>query len=308
MRQSAGAEVADPPNGPRWRSLIWLSFVILAAIEFAISVRWLARQPMTDLPIFLNATRRFADGGQLYESAGDTEHYAPVAAVFKYPPLYALLLRPFVELRMAVALRALFWVHVVIYVATIAGWLALAGAARRGAPLAAVAGGTIAALSFGPAFESLRGAQLELPILALLALATAAWSTRRDIVLGAALGTAAALKVYPILLLLALLAARRWRAVASFVVTIALLALVCLVAFGTAECRAWLFGVLPLMLREPPTNLLENTSLSRQLMSLGIAPEAAKRIGQAVALPLIAAGCWLAAVAARSGPRAEKLV
>jgi hypothetical protein len=82
--------------------------------------------------------------------------------------------------------------------------------------------------------------------------------------------------------------------------------LLCVAVFGWSECERFFFGALPLMLREPPTDLYraENASLARWLMvHAGTPAGTARALGSAAAFALL-----LASLAATRGPKGAAAV
>jgi alpha-1,2-mannosyltransferase len=267
-----------------------LGLLLLAAsvVHFVVAARSIGASPPTDFPIFLSSVRRFVETGQLYESVDDLAKYRAGEAVYKYPPLYATTLLPWAHRPSLAAAHAHFLAQLVLYLGAAALLVrVLARDARSPGRFALLA--AVVALTFGPFLETLQGLQIETAILALLAVGLLAIDRGQDALLGAALGAATVLKVYPGFLLLFLVAQRRWRAVVAFGVAAAALVGVGLLVFGVAENWKYFHDVLPTLLREAPVDAYENVSIARHLQSrLGLDPLAANRVAHWIELPMAA--------------------
>ncbi len=302
--RAATSDVDSPRRPSRWvRRLAWIAATLLvavAALHFVHAVRAIGAQPFADFPIFLRQAEVARETGRLYDHLDDLSHYAAGAAIYKYPPLYALLLLPFAQLDAAVVAGWHYWVQLALYFA--AAWLLIAGERRERSLLFGIAA-LVALLTCGPFFETLHGLQIETPILLLLVLAMAASVRGRDGLAGAAIGVCAMLKVYPAFLIVLFLIARRWRAVIGFVVAIVLLQVMNLVVFGVEPNRAYFGTVLPYLMRELPAATVENASLARAFIAhTALDPATAKRCGQGVALALVAVTTWLTVRRRRLAP------
>jgi hypothetical protein len=137
---------------------------------------------------------------------------------FDYPPLLALVVAPLADLTLPEARWAWLWLSQIALVAAAAGvWRWLRDDRRLGPlPAVTVVAGCFALL--GTITENLVLGQVHALMLALLGWALASWR-RRPAGAAALVGVAAALKLWPALLLAPLLAARRWRALAAGVAT-----------------------------------------------------------------------------------------
>lgn len=130
---------------------------------------------------------------------------------FLYPPWVAWLYAPLALLPpwpAFVAARLLAWL------ALVAGFVVLAGAVPAWGPEAALASFALFALS-PPVRAALGTAQASIPFFLLLALFARALAHRRERAAGAWWGAAAALKLFPLVFALWLVARRRWRALAA---------------------------------------------------------------------------------------------
>ncbi|MFN8546994.1 MAG: glycosyltransferase family 87 protein [Candidatus Eisenbacteria bacterium] len=160
-----------------------------------------------DTRIFLSELAKYEKSGVLYDTQQE-KYFRPGSPVYKYPPPYAALLTLIKSQRwkpMAQKIAAL-------DLAALAATVFLIARRRRWSPLG-LAALLVLVLAWSPVDESLNGPQLE-PLLLLLLTAAAflSGSRRAELGAGAAIGAAAALKVYPGLFALLLVARRRWTA------------------------------------------------------------------------------------------------
>jgi glycosyl transferase family 87 len=265
----------------------------LSALHFVAAFQRAGARGVVDLPIFLERARQFRETGVLYPDAADARTWEPGAAVYKFPPTFALLLLPLAvpggEAR-AIAIHRV--AQAGLYLAAVA--LLLRALAPRSRARTFVVLGLGLALNFEPFFETLWRLQLETPILALLALGLVPLVRGQDAPLGAAIGAAAMLKVYPAFLAAYLVVRARWRALGVLVGTAALIGVASLVVIGAAENRAFWLDVLPALLRELPVAMSENMSPARYLLALGgLDPAVAKRIGQLLAFAALGGAAYV---------------
>jgi len=272
--------------GQRLRGAGAIALLALSVWHFAASA-WAAQaRGVVDFPIFVERARRFLDTGVLYPDAADPAVYAPAAPVYKFPPLYAMLLLPVARGGPRPELNFAHWT---LQIGLYAGAVALAVAALRGRePRRLVIAAALLALNFEPFFETLWRLQLEGPILLLLGGALFLHLRGRDGPAGAALGVAAALKLYPAFLLLYFLVRRRF-AVVGWALLSSLLVLVAgLIVIGPAQNAAYFFHVLPALSRESPTLSPENLGLGRYLRELfGLGVDGAGLVARLIGLGLV---------------------
>ncbi len=266
--------------------------LLVSLFHFLVGSWGAAKYGFVDLSIFLQLTASFAEGGDLYVPADHEESYRPSAAVYKFPPLFAVLLLPQVRfVEQDTLYRAHWFGQIVLYLATVALLARTLGRGRH--PLFALLL-VVAALNFEPFFETLWRLQLETPILFLCALALWLERRQRSFWSGAALGAAAMLKVYPIFLLGWFVVRRSGRGLAGAAsAMLATGALGWWVIGGEQNLLYWTV-ILPRLMQEAPSIGADNVSLTKPLRQLaGIAPELAKRIVQVVALAVLSAGYWV---------------
>jgi hypothetical protein len=257
-----------------------------SCLHFARAAHESRAHGFVDFPIFFERVRAFALGGELYVDPEQPGAYAPAAPVYKFPPLYAMVLlplaRPGLEARVYLGHWAL---EIVLYAASVALLLVYL---RRHAGSGLVLAGVLLALNFEPFFETLWRLQLETPLLLLLALAMMCEVERRAEWSGALLGVGFLLKLYPAFLLLYFALRRRIAALAGFAVAVALILLASWRVIGPVANETYFLRVLPLLLAENPEPSTENLGPARYLIAtLGLEPPVAKRVAQALVLALV---------------------
>jgi hypothetical protein len=263
-----------------------------SVLHFAVGSWGVAKYGFVDLSIFLQRTSEFAQGGDLYPSADDIEAYRPAAPVYKFPPLFAMLLLPQVQNGVGDHLYLAHWVvHLLLYLAAVT-LIGLTLGRRAGPAYLLVL--FVVALNFVPFFETLWRLQLETPILFLCALALWLEHKRLPVWAGAALGVAAMFKVYPVFLLGWFVVRRSGRGLAG----------AALAMLGIGALGWWVIGpeqnllywtvILPRLMQEVAFVDPENVSLAKPLQLLGgLAPEIAKRVTQVLSLLALSAGYWV---------------
>jgi len=273
----------------RWKRGAVCLLLGASALHFAAGSWSAAKYGFVDLSIFLQRTSEFARGGELYPAADNLLAYRPAAPVYKFPPLFAMLLLPQVQDGVGEHLYLAHWVvHLLLYASAVT-LLGLTFAKRGGAAyLLALA---LVALNFVPFFETLWRLQLETPILFLCALAL--WLTHKRLPFwaGAALGVAAMLKVYPVFLLGWFVVRRSGRGLLGAAVTMVGIGVCGFWVIGPEQNRLYWTVILPRLMQEVPFVDPENVSLAKPLQSLaGLAPQAAKRVAQLISLISLSVG------------------
>ncbi|MET1081512.1 MAG: glycosyltransferase family 87 protein [Burkholderiales bacterium] len=266
----------------------WFGAALVLALSFGhfvFSARAVLRKGFADFPSFMARAVDFLHTGRLYVSADNVAAYAPGAAVYKFPPFYALFLLPFAHADLRRVETGHWALQIALYLLTV---MLTVVALRPRQPLRFAIVATIVALNFAPFFETLYGLQVETELLLLVAVALLALLRGHEVLAGVALGVAGMLKLYPIFLLLYLGLARRWRAVAGFLAAAAAALAVSLAVFGPAQNRLYFTRILPVMLQEQPDPSTENVAFGRYAQTLlGATPAVAKRVGQLLAVPLV---------------------
>ena len=279
------ADPARPLAERLWIGGLW-TLALLSCLHFAALSREVWESGFFDFPIFLGHARRLLAEGILYDP--DLSRYHPSAAIYKYPPLYAVLLRPLVRSGLAEGTYFYHWLlQIGIYLVTIALaiWTFKPQTSRWFVPAA-----LILLLNFAPFFETLAGLQLELPILTLLLLCAIFFSRGMGVLAGVALGMCVMLKVYPIFLLLYFGLRARWSVVVGCAGTMVAITLGTIWVIGPEQNARYFFEILPHITGELPSYSPENATLARQLMVWrGVDPLLAKRIAQGIFLVVLAA-------------------
>lgn len=285
----------DDPGGRTVRQII--AVVLVAA---AVPLLYLLSTPhdFFDLKIYMSAMRWWADGHPLY----DYVQADPVQEelFFTYPPFTALLLRPFAELRIGVTV-AVFTVLTVLALVVTTWWLVSSVADRHGIPRWFAAG---LAVPLVFAVESTRETivfgQINMLLVVLVLADLLLAVPRKSRWAGVGIGLATALKLYPGIFIVYLLATRRWRAAAVASATAAGAALL---AAAIAPGDSWRFWTHELWLtdRVGRPDYTGNQSLFG-LLSRFTTPEKPNQVlWLLLAMAIAGYGLWRAARAARAG-------
>ncbi|MFI6758864.1 glycosyltransferase family 87 protein [Micromonospora sp. NPDC050417] len=286
---------ADDPGGRTARRLVVT--VVLAAV---VPVVYLLGTPHNffDLKIYMKAMRFWADGHPLYDYAQPDRVQGEL--YFTYPPFSALLLRPFADLRLGVTV-AIFTILTSLAVVVTTWWLVKPIADRRGIPRWFAAGVAIPLVFAAESTrETITFGQINM-LLVVLILADLLFAVPRNSRwAGVGIGLATALKLFPGIFIIYLLAARRWR---EAVVASATAAVATLLAAAVAPGDSWRFWTHELWStdRVGRTDYTGNQSLYG-LLSRFTVPE---KPDQLLWLSLVAViggyGLWRASRAARGG-------
>ena len=164
--------------------------------------------PHPDLDVYLHGARDLAQGRPLYDDFAHASGDPALRFAFIYPPLFAILMVPF--LLLPAALVPIVWL-IAIHAALAVAFLRVLGRLRAGR--LALLLSLLITLAFYPLWVEASQAQANLPILLLVTLGILGITDGKP---RAAIwiGLAAALKLTPGLLLVWLLAERRFRAAA----------------------------------------------------------------------------------------------
>ncbi len=274
----------------------------LSLYHFGYSAMYAWKVGFVDFSIFLRQVENFSQTGELYIYTENMEAYAPGTPVYKFPPLYAMLLLPVVMGGYGDGVYHLHWLlQILAYLLTVAmivvalagrrpGWYALAAAAL--------------ALNFEPFFETLFRLQIELPLLLLFTLCLLAFIKGRNGLAGAALALCAMLKIYPAFLLLYFCVKRRWAVVVWCIAVMGLIQVASLIVVGPEQNYLFYFKILPVMLHEGAKVTLENIGIAKypQLL-LGATPAASAALSRFFCLALLAASIFAVLRAEREGSR-----
>jgi alpha-1,2-mannosyltransferase len=251
-----------------------------------------------DLKIYIRAMRWWADGNPLYDYVQPDRVQGEL--YFTYPPLSALLLRPFAALPLGLTI-AIFTLFTVSAIALTTWWLIKPVAERRDLPLWFAAGLAIPlALLVEPSRETISFGQINM-VLVLLILADLLFAVPRNSRwAGVGIGLATALKLFPGIFIVYLLATRRWRAAAVSAATAAGATLLAAAIFPRDSWRFWTTELWSTE-RVGRLDYTGNQSLQGMIARLVAPDQPPKAIWLVVALAVGAYGVWRAARAARAG-------
>lgn len=289
------AVTEDDPGGRTVRRLV--TVVALAAVLPALYLPGLVHD-FFDLKIYMRAMDWWAAGNPLYDYVQPDRVQG--ALYFTYPPFSALLLRPFALLPLGVTV-ATFTILTAIGVVVTTRWLVQPMIERHDLPrVFTVTVAVLLAFTVESTRETITFGQINmlLVVLILADLLFAVPQGRRWA--GVGVGLATALKLFPGIFIVYLLATRRWRAA---VVASATAALATLLAAAVAPADSWRFWTHELWAtdRVGRTDYTGNQSLFG-LLSRITAPEKPSQLPWLLLVVVVAAyGLWRAARAARAG-------
>ncbi|WP_130407814.1 glycosyltransferase 87 family protein [Micromonospora violae] len=289
------AVTEDDPGGRTVRRLV--AVVALSAVLPALYLPGLVHN-FFDLKIYMSAMDWWRVGHPLYDYVQPDRVQGEL--YFTYPPFSALLLWPFGLLRLGVTV-AIFTVLTVLAVVLTTRWLVAPVIARHRLPRTFT---LVAAVLLVLAVESIRETitfgqiNMLLVVLILADLLFAVPQARRWA--GVGVGLATALKLFPGIFIVYLLATRRWRAAVVASVTAAAATLL---AAAIAPSDSWRFWTHELWTTERVgrTDIVGNQSLFG-LLSRFTEPAKPDRLLWLLVVAVVAAyGLWRAARAARAG-------
>jgi len=217
-----------------------------------------------DFRIFFEAVARAEETGQLYAS-DRPDFFLPGSAVYKFPPPFAATLTPFTEYDWLPVAKLFVVVNLFLLACVLTVfWRSVRPQGWRWVLVSLVF------LNWQPFWETLLGVQLEIGILLLLTLGLASVRTGRFLTSGAAVGVAAAFKVYPVFLLSYFVLWRRWRGLVGAVIGGGGALLVATVVISLGESIRYFVEILP---RLGGTSLSpENLSLVAQISRVFVGP------------------------------------
>lgn len=285
---------AGPASG-RARRLVGVAVVVAA-----VPVAYLLASPHNffDLKIYVSAMRWWAAGNPLYDYAQPDRVQGEL--FFTYPPFAALLLRPFAQLPVGATI-AVFTTATVLAVVVTTWWLIAPIAERRSMPRW-FAVGLAVPLVF--ATESIRETvtfgQINM-LLVLLILADLLFAVPRNSRwAGVGIGVATALKLFPGIFVVYLLATRRWRPAVVASVTAAAATLLAAAVAPTDSWRFWTHELWSTG-RVGRTDYTGNQSIYGLLSRLWVPEEPNRLLWLALVAVAAGFGLWRAARAARVG-------
>lgn len=216
----------------------------------------------------------------------------PLTDRYKYPPQFAVLFAPFALPPFGAAFTLWRLANLALLGLAALALLRAYGLRLRSWP---AAGLLLIILTLRPIADTLRYGQVDLPLLALMALALRDLARGRDWAWGAWVGVAAALKLYPAYLLGLALARRSWRPVAGAALAALALTLLSVAAFGWEIHRVFLSQVLGAT--GVGTTWVENQTVGG-LISRLLSPERVALEPDRGALVRLAGYAWAAALTA----------
>ncbi|MEV4659285.1 glycosyltransferase 87 family protein [Micromonospora sp. NPDC049301] len=285
----------DDPGGRTVRRLV--AVVALIAVLPALYLPGLVHN-FFDLKIYMSAMDWWTAGNPLYDYVQPDRVQGEL--YFTYPPFSALLLWPFGLIRLG-ATVTIFTVLTVLAVVVTTRWLLTPVIARHHLPRAfTLTIGVLLVLAVESTRETITFGQINmlLVVLILADLLFAVPQARRWA--GVGIGLATALKLFPGIFIVYLLATRRWRAA---VVASATAAAATLLAAAVAPGDSWRFWTQELWDndRVGRTDYTGNQSLFG-LLSRFSAPEKPDRLLWLLVVAVVAGyGLWRAVRAARAG-------
>jgi alpha-1,2-mannosyltransferase len=276
----------------------------VSAGSVAFILLWGLDRNFFDLKIYMRAMDWWAAGNPLYDYVQPDRVQGEL--YFTYPPLSALLLRPFGALPLGATI-AIFTVFTVAAIALTTWWLIKPVAERRDLPLWYAAGLAIPlALLVEPSRETISFGQINM-VLVVLILADLLFAVPRNSRwAGVGIGLATALKLFPGIFIVYLIVTRRWRAAA---VSAATAAGATLLAAAIFPGDSWRFWTVELWSTERVGRLdyTGNQSLQGMIARLVAPDQPPKVIWLLVAVVVAAFGLWRAARAAREGDNVAAL-
>ncbi|RLP99580.1 glycosyltransferase 87 family protein [Micromonospora sp. CV4] len=285
----------DDPGGRTVRRLV--AVVALIAVLPALYLPGLVHN-FFDLKIYMSAMDWWRVGHPLYDYVQPDRVQGEL--YFTYPPFSALLLWPFGLLKLGTTVT-IFTVLTVLAVVLTTRWLVMPVIARHNLPRTfTLCVAVLLVLAVESTRETLTFGQINmlLVVLILADLLFAVPQARRWA--GVGIGLATALKLFPGIFIVYLLATRRWRAA---VVASATAAAATLLAAAIAPSDSWRFWTHELWDtdRVGRTDYVGNQSLFG-LLSRFTAPEKPERLLWLLVVAVVAVyGLWRAARAARAG-------
>ncbi len=228
----------------RWWEWIALAAIAWAGKEFAARALdfYQTSLPQGDFMIYFRAADNLRTGAPLYDYA--SARGIPLGPVYKYPPLFAILMAPTTVFPAWTVSAAAYLVNIgLLFVAlfVLLKWAPGAGKTRRAWYYLTVLG----FLLYRPAWEGIiRGQPDTLMLLCIVGALLLLRTRRGQVAAGVVLSFATMLKIYPGLLLLYLAWKRRWSALAGFVGAFVAMLLVSVWVVGWDTCWHYVTDIL----------------------------------------------------------------
>lgn len=295
------------PKAAHEKAATTLRIAVVAALAAgtAAFLRWYGNlHDFFDLKIYMSAMRWWADGHPLYDYAQPDRVQGEL--YFTYPPFAALLLRPFAALPVE-AVIDISTIGSAVAIGVTSWWLVAPLAERRGAPRWFAAGIAIPLVfAIEPTRETLTFGQINM-LLVVLVLADLLIAVPRNWRwAGVGIGLATAIKLFPGIFIVYLLATRRWRAA---ITACAAAAGATLLAAAVAPRDSWQFWTRELWGtdRVGRTDYTGNQSLLGLLSRLWAPEDPSRLLWIALVALVFGYGMWRAAAAGRAGDQVAGL-
>lgn len=272
----------------------------LAAVAVAVTYlfRWGTPHNFFDLKIYLMAMRWWAAGNPLYDYVQPDVLQGEL--FFTYPPFAALLLRPFADLPFETTI-AVFTGFTVAAIVLTTWWLVSPLARRRGWPVwAAVGLASGLALGAESTRETITFGQINMLLVVLILADLLIAVPRKSRFAGVGIGLATAIKLFPGIFIVYLLAARRWR---TALVAAATAAAATLLAAALTPRDSWRFWTHELWVttRVGRPDYTGNQSFYGLLSRLTVPDKPSRLIWLLLVAVIAGYGLWRAARALRAG-------
>lgn len=245
-----------------------------------------------DFYIFWNQAISFLETNKLYPFIDNLNAYNPGTAVYKFPPLYAMLLLPLIKLGIKQNIFIYHWMfQILIYLFSIV--LCSAISKKRNIYLW-VSMFFIMAFIYYPFFETLVGLQVETFIFMSIILCLYLTEKKKYCYIGIILGFCTMLKIYPMFLMAYFFLKKKWPVVIWFMITLVLIIIFSVVIIGFQESYNYFFKILPYLLKETALVSMENLSICRYLQEMfSIDPQISIKISKGISFFLLFLSCLI---------------
>lgn len=244
------------------------------------------QQNTTDMDIFAGAAKNYLRTGELYQRSDNYQKtYAPGEGVYKFPPAYQLTILPLLKyypdnfnflFAQRIIHLSLYLCAALLLIATIGKQFIWADATimhkkHRYRSIQFILTSLIFITWSMGFFESFSGIEPEILVFFLLALAFY-FSIRNAFASGALIGIAAAIKIYPIFILLYFILKPNTKAISGFLTGLLLITLLSVCYIGISEHIFYLKNILPVLLQEKPIYHIQNTTVEALFHARNLIP------------------------------------
>lgn len=233
-------------------------------------------QNTTDMDIFAGAAKNLLATGQLYQRSDDYKKtYAAGAGVYKFPPAYQLSILPFIDMGNFRFLLTQRIIQLLMYLAgsflliTSFHQLFIAPEKNRYQSYKYIGLSLLVVMWSLGFFESFIGVEPEILVYFLLCL-TFYFSINKPFLSGLSLAIATALKIYPVFILPYFIFKLNIKALAGFILGLALITMFSIYYIGISEHIFYLTKVLPILLTEKPIYHIQNMTIESLFMGHNI--------------------------------------